>query len=160
MRKLFLSLTILILYSCDNKTRTVSTVVGTGAGGYSGYLIAKEIGNNKYLIPFAIAGSLVGGLIGSEIGENLDSRVASNVLEKNKLNETTKWKNPDTDLTASITPTKTFKNDLNDDCREFEYSYTHKGESSEGKNIACRDINGNWELITPDINFHHFKRII
>ena len=132
--------------SSSNHAHALMTIISNRK-----YLIAKEIGNNKYLIPFAIAGSLVGGLIGSEIGENLDSRVASNVLEKNKLNETTKWKNPDTDLTASITPTKTFKNDLNDDCREFEYSYTHKGESSEGKNIACRDINGNWELITPDI---------
>ena len=151
MRKLILLLTILMFYPCDNKTRTISTLIGTGSGGYSGYLIAKEMGNNKYLIPFAIAGSLVGGLIGSEIGENLDSRVASNVLEKNKLNETTQWKNPDTDLIAAITPIKTFKNDSDDDCREFEYSYTHKGQSSEGKNIACRDQNGNWELITPDI---------
>lgn len=69
MRKLILLLTILMFYSCDNKTRTISTLIGTGSGGYSGYLIAKEMGNNKYLIPFAIAGSLVGGLIGSEIGE-------------------------------------------------------------------------------------------
>ena len=151
MMKLFLLSVIIILYSCDNKTRTVSTLIGTGGGGYAGYLIAKEMGNNKYLIPFAIAGALVGGYIGSEIGENLDSQVASKVLETNKLNETTTWKNPDTDLEASITPTKTFKNDSNDDCREFEYSYVHKGERSDGKNVACRDINGNWVLMAPDI---------
>ena len=77
----------------------------------------------------------------------------TNVLEKNKLNETTKWKNPDEDLNASITPTKTFKNDSNDDCREFEYSYIHKGTSSQGKNIACRDSSGNWEIIGPKIEF-------
>lgn len=151
MMKISIFLLCFILLSCENKTRSIATIIGTGAGGYSGYLVAKEVGNNKYLIPFAIAGALVGGYIGSEIGENLDSQVASTVLEKNKINETTKWKNPDTDLKASITPTKTFKNDSNDDCREFEYSYVHKGERSAGKNVACRDIDGNWVLMGPDI---------
>ena len=153
MKKLMLLATFLIIYSCENKTRTISTILGTGGGGYSGYLIAKEMGNNKYIIPFAILGSLVGGYIGSEIGENLDSRVAASILETNKTNETTRWKNPDEDLNASITPTKTFKNESNDDCREFEYSYIHKGTSSQGKNIACRDSSGNWEIVGPAIEF-------
>ena len=153
MKKLMLLATFLIIYSCENKTRTISTILGTGGGGYSGYLIAKEMGNNKYIIPFAILGSLVGGYIGSEIGENLDSRVAASILETNKTNETTKWKNPDEDLNASITPTKTFKNESNDDCREFEYSYIHKGTSSQGKNIACRDNSGNWKIVGPAIEF-------
>ena len=109
------------------------------------------MGNIKYLIPFAIAGALVGAYIGSEVGENMDSQVASTIIETNKLNQTTKWRNPDTDLKASITPTKTFKNDSNDDCREFEYSYDHKGERSSGKNVACRDANGNWVLLGPNI---------
>ena len=93
------------------------------------------------------------GYIGSEIGENLDSRVAASILETNKTNETTRWKNPDEDLNASITPTKTFKNESNDDCREFEYSYIHKGTSSQGKNIACRDSSGNWKIVGPAIEF-------
>ena len=114
MKKISIILLCLIFLGCENKTRTVSTLIGTGGGGYSGYLIAKEMGNNKYLIPFAIAGALVGAYIGSEVGENLDSQVASTILETNKLNQTTKWRNPDTDLKASITPTKTFKNDSND----------------------------------------------
>lgn len=151
MKKISIILLCFIFLGCENKTRSVSTLIGTGGGGYSGYLIAKEMGNNKYLIPFAIAGALVGAYIGSEVGENLDSQVASTILETNKLNQTTTWKNPDTDLKASITPTKTFKNDSNDDCREFEYSYDHKGERSSGKNVACRDANGNWVLIGPKI---------
>ena len=151
MKKISIILLCFIFYGCENKTSTVSTLIGTGGGGYAGYLIAQEMGNNKYFIPFAIAGALVGAYIGSEVGENLDSQVASTILETNKINETTSWKNPDTDLKASVTPTKTFKNDLNDDCREFEYSYVHKGERSAGKNVACRDLDGNWVLMGPDI---------
>lgn len=141
-------LIIILLLGCENKTRSISTIIGTGGGGYASYLIAKDLGGgNKYVIPFVIAGSLIGGFIGSEIGENLDSKVASSVLENNKTNQSTSWSNPDKNLEATITPTKTFKNEVNDDCREFEYEYIHKGEKSSGKNVACRDADGNWVLL-------------
>ena len=65
-------LIIILLLGCENKTKSISTIIGTGGGGYASYLIAKDIGKgNKYVIPFVIAGSLLGGFIGSEIGENL-----------------------------------------------------------------------------------------
>ena len=39
-----------IFLGCESKTRSVSTLIGTGGGGYSGYLIAKEMGKRTLVL--------------------------------------------------------------------------------------------------------------
>ena len=71
-------------------------------------------------------------------------------LEYNKTNQATKWVDPDTGKTGSITPIRTFTNAQGQPCREFTENIFIAGKEQQGYGTACRQPDGTWQIVaTP-----------
>ena len=118
--------------------------------GGASYYLAR---GSKYSKPIAMAGLFVGGLLGNALGESLDKTdemhllaTAQNALETTKNDEVTEWVDPNKELSATITPTKTFENEVGQNCRDYTFHVINDQKVSSGTGTACRNPkNGKWE---------------
>lgn len=78
---------------------------------------------------------------------------AQDSLEFGKNLETTKWVNPDTENSGTITPTETYETDDGRYCREYHQTVLIGGVEEEAYGTACRDEDGSWEIVRdePDV---------
>ena len=108
--------------------------VGNQIGGGKGQLAATAAG--------AIAGALVGGTVGKSMDE-VDRMKANQALESSRIGYTTSWRNPDTDDTYSITPTRTYET-ASGPCRDFTTQAVIDGKREILYGTACRQPDGSW----------------
>lgn len=155
MKKLFIPILagslIVSLGACENRPKTaMGTILGGSALGGASYYLAK---GSKHAKPIAIAGLAVGALLGNALGESLDKQdemhllaTAQHALETTKNDVPTEWKNPNKETSAEITPTKTFKNSIGQNCRDYKFHVIHNQIVSSGTGTACRNPKtGVWE---------------
>ncbi len=128
----------------------MKTGLGAAAGAAGGGLLAAATGGGSTAIA---AGVLLGGLVGGSVGSVLDAddkRAAAATtqrsLERAPIGQTTSWRNPDNGHSGSVTPTRTFKNESGQECREFTQTIQVGGKSEQGYGVACRDNAGNWKI--------------
>jgi len=142
---------VVTLGACEGRPKTaLGTIVGGSSLGGASYYLAK---GSKYSKPIAVAGLFVGSLLGNAIGESLDKTdemhllaTAQNALETTKNEEVTEWVDPNKKLTAEITPTNTFKNDVGQNCRDYTFHVINDQKVSSGTGTACRNPKtGQWE---------------
>ena len=124
--------------------------LGGMAGAASGGLIAAAAGGPVEAIS---AGVLVGGLLGGAAGNLLDNadreyayRTAQYGLEYTRTGTTTRWRNPDSGRSGTITPTDTWQTSSGRYCREFETTIDVDGWPEEAYGTACRQPDGSWEI--------------
>ena len=108
--------------------------VGSQIGGGKGQLAATAAG--------AIAGALVGGTVGKSMDE-VDRMKANQALDSSRIGYTTSWRNPDTDDTYSITPTRTYET-ASGPCRDFTTQAVIDGKREILYGTACRQSDGSW----------------
>jgi surface antigen len=108
--------------------------VGSQTGGGKGQLAATAAG--------AIAGALLGGTVGKSMDE-VDRMKANQALESSRIGYTTSWRNPDTDDTYSITPTRTYET-ASGPCRDFTTQAVIDGKREILYGTACRQPDGSW----------------
>ena len=108
--------------------------VGSQTDGGEGQLAATAAG--------AIAGALVGGTVGKSMDE-VDRMKANQALESSRIGYTTSWRNPDTDDTYSITPTRTYET-ASGPCRDFTTQAIIDGKREILYGTACRQPDGSW----------------
>jgi surface antigen len=108
--------------------------VGSQIGGGKGQLAATAAG--------AIAGALVGGTVGKSMDE-VDRMKANQALESSRIGYTTSWRNPDTDDTYSITPTRTYET-ASGPCRDFTTQAVIDGKRETLYGTACRQPDDTW----------------
>jgi hypothetical protein len=75
---------------------------------------------------------------------------AQDSLEFGKNLETTKWVNPDTENSGTITPTETYETDSGEYCREYHQTVTIGGVEQEAYGTACRAEDGSWEIVRDE----------
>jgi len=127
------------------------TVVGAIAGGLLGSTIGKGSGK---VIAIGI-GAVLGGIVGSEVGKSLDRadrahmhRTTQQSLESQRTGEPSTWSNPDNRHSGTVTPTRTYRRDSGENCREFQQTVTIDGRTERAYGTACRQSDGSWKIVS------------
>lgn len=148
-KSVLILLSCMMLSSCADK-RGTGTVVGAGLGA----LLGSQFGKGGGQIFAVAAGAMAGGFIGNKIGEQMDEhdklmaeRSAQKALENAKSGTKVVWKNPDTNHSGSVTPTKTYQNREGRYCREYTQEVTIGGETQKAYGTACRQPDGQWVIV-------------
>jgi len=143
----------LALAACEStggQKQTAGTVLGGIGGGLAGATIGKGTGNKVAIV----AGTILGAIIGSEAGKSLDkadqahaNRTTQQSLESTPTGKPSRWVNPDSGHSGTVTPTRTFKSAGGQDCREFEQTVTIDGRTEVAYGTACRQPDGSWKIV-------------
>jgi surface antigen len=130
--------------------QTVGALAGAGAGG----LLGAQIGHGQGRLAATAAGTLLGAFLGNEVGKSLDradrlyaSRAQYQALEYTPSGSEATWRNPDSGNYGAVTPTYTYQGTEGDYCREFQQKATIGGETERVYGTACRQPDGQWQLV-------------
>ncbi len=128
---------------------------GAGLGGIAGGIIGSQIGGGMGRTVAIIAGTLLGAALGGYMGsyldrmDKMDRRNLAHALENNPSGASTQWKNPDTGINYSTTPTRTYQDD-DRLCRVFEIVIEDNGKTEKSSSTACREEGTTWEIVSLD----------
>ena len=158
-RTLLLSfIAVALLSACDVQTAVSPTPgpkQGSGAlvGALAGAAIGNQFGGGSGKVLATGAGMIIGAMVGSSVGQQLDdldriklNQAAHQAMEYQKTNSTVEWRNPDSGNYGKITPVRTFQS-KGGYCREFQQEVVIGGKSQAAYGIACRQPDGNWQVI-------------
>ncbi len=130
-------------------------MIGGLTGAAAGAWIGSNVGKGKGNIVAIAGGTLLGALAGSSVGRTLDkadiayaNRTSQQAFEYNKTGASSSWKNPDTGASGTITPTKTFQDNSQRYCREYNQTISVGGKVEKGYGKACRQPDGSWEIVS------------
>ena len=100
-------------------------------------------------------GAVLGGIVGSEVGKSLDRadrahmhRTTQQSLESQRTGEPSTWSNPDNRHSGTVTPTRTYRRDSGENCREFQQTVTIDGRTERAYGTACRQSDGSWKIVS------------
>lgn len=126
---------------------------GTLMGGAAGALLGSTLGKGSGTLVAVGLGALAGALIGGQIGKQMDDAdrkilvlSSQQALENSPSGQSVKWRNPDNDHHGYVVPTKTFRNDRGQYCREYTQVVVIGGQQEKGYGQACRQPDGNWQI--------------
>jgi surface antigen len=130
----------------QNKKAIIVGLGGAAAGG----LIAPALEANAAGV---VGGALLGGLIGGAVGNRMDAadrREAYNATqyspEKNPSGTETKWQNPASGNTGSVTPLNSYQEPNGRYCRKYSHQVTIDGKTEQSYDTACRQPDGGWQI--------------
>lgn len=128
--------------------------IGMVAGALGGAFAAKDVGKGKGNVLAIAGGTILGGLIGGSIGKSLDradmayaNSSTQNALEQTSSGVTSKWVNPDSGNSGTITPVRTYQSNNGQYCREFNQTIMVGGQSQKAFGTACRQPDGSWKIV-------------
>lgn len=119
---------------------------GMVIGGVLGGVLGGQVGGGSGRDASIIAGVLAGAAIGSAIGRSMDDTDrlrAAQTLETVRTGVTTRWRNPDTDVSYTMVPTRTYELPAGP-CREYTIDATIEGREEQVSGTACRRDDGTW----------------
>lgn len=128
--------------------------VGTVLGGIGGGIAGNSIGKGQGKTVATIGGALLGAMAGSSIGESLDradmqylNSSTQGALEGTSTGTVSRWINPDSGNSGTVTPTRTFQNSGGQYCREFSQTIVVGGQKQNAFGTACRQPDGAWQIV-------------
>lgn len=150
MKKLLVIVTAIIALSQLTACTITREQGGALMGGAVGGVVGNQIGGGHGQDIATAVGIFAGAVAGASLGRSLDQFDAANTqkaFDSNKTNQTSKWVNPDSGNQYSVTPTKTYQTSSSQYCREYQTTVTVGGERKKGYGTACRQPDGNWEIL-------------
>lgn len=120
------------------------SVIGGVLGGVLGAQVGKGHGRTVAIIAGALAGAAIGGTVGKHMDDSDRSRVAQ-TLEGVRTGVPVAWRNPDTGIQYSVTPTRTYDTSAGP-CREFTTEALIGGKREIVYGTACRQPDGSWKV--------------
>ncbi len=148
-----LALLPFLLSACAGTTweENQKAIVGGVGGAAAGGLIASALNANTAGV---LGGIILGGLIGGAVGNRMDEadrrearRATYSALESSPSGTASNWHNPDSGNSGTITPTRSYQAKNGEYCREYEQRVTINGETESAYGTACRQPDGNWQVI-------------
>lgn len=128
--------------------------IGTVVGALGGAYLGENVGGGKGKTLGIAAGTMLGSMVGGQIGASLDradrgyfENTAQASLDHNAAGTTSRWLNPNTGNSGTITPTRHYQRNDGSFCREFTQTISIAGEDQEAYGTACRDANGVWRIV-------------
>ena len=147
-----LTIAAFIVQACSGQMNKQSG--GTLIGGVAGGLLGSQFGGGEGKLIATGVGALAGALIGGQVGKSMDEydralleKSSRQALEFSPSGNSVEWKNPDSGNHGSITPTRTFKTDHGQYCREYVQEVVIGGEKQKAYGKACRQPDGNWKIV-------------
>jgi surface antigen len=129
----------------NSQNNILGSALGAAAGGLLGSQFGKKGGKAAMTITGILAGALVGGYLGRSM-DPVDQGCVSRTLENTPTDQTVAWRNPDTNASYQVTPTRTFQSDEGAPCREYVTSAVIDGKPTEAYGTACRAPDGSWRV--------------
>lgn len=131
--------------------QTMGTLIGAAGGGLAG----AQIGKGKGQLAATAAGVLLGAMIGSEVGKSLDqadrmymAQTRQKALDTSQSGQSTKWVNPDSGHSGTVTPQPAYEQTPGRYCREFQETVTIGGQQETAYGTACRQPDGTWKIVS------------
>lgn len=122
---------------------------GALTGAAVGATIGSSVGHGRGRLLAIWLGAVVGAQVGQTIGRYMDEQDrirTSMILENNRSNESSSWRNPDTNYDYTVTPTRTYEVAAGP-CREFTVNAKVGGKTEQVYGTACRQQDGSWKII-------------
>lgn len=127
---------------------------GTLIGGVAGGLLGSQFGKGTGRLAATGIGVLAGALIGGQIGQTMDEHdrklaelSSQKALEATPSGQSVEWRNPDSGNYGYVTPSKAFKDDSGQYCREYTQVVVVGGKQEKAYGKACRRPDGQWEIV-------------
>ncbi len=117
-------------------------------GGVLGGVLGAQIGEGSGRDIAIIAGTLAGSAIGSAVGRSMDDTDrlrAAQTLETVRTGVSSRWRNPDTDISYTMVPTRTYET-KDGPCREYSIDALIENRSEQVHGTACRREDGAWVI--------------
>jgi len=125
---------------------TGGTLAGAALGGYLG----SQVGEGQGQLAATAVGVVLGGMLGRAVGQSMDQTdrmQTAQALETGRTSQSYAWRNPDTGAQYNMTPTRTFRDNGGQDCREFTTKAVLDGRHQAINGTACRQPDGTWEVV-------------
>jgi len=122
---------------------------GILAGHCNRSAIGAAVSSDETRVAAIVVGTVLGTVVGSEIGRDLDAQdrgCIGHSLELAKLGQTVRWRNSETDVRYTLTPTRDFRH-TGRSCRSFTARVTSSNIERTLDGKACRTGGGTWNLL-------------
>jgi surface antigen len=149
-------LTLSLLTGCmtNEAGQLNKTNVGTLGGAVAGGLIGSRFGRGQGQVAGVALGAMLGAFAGRAVGSMMDKQdlmyhkqTQQLALESNKAGVTSSWHNPDTGLSGTTTPLRTYQAETGRYCREYSQTVKIGDKIEEAYGKACRQPDGSWQII-------------
>ena len=123
------------------------TVIGAVLGGLTGSALTHGRGQ----VPAIVAGGLIGAIVGGSIGDSMDKvdRIRTQqAMETARTGQNVTWTNPDTGAEYSVTPTRTYRRENGQYCRDYKSWGWIDGYEEELHGTVCRADDGTWRKVS------------
>ncbi|MFC1673618.1 RT0821/Lpp0805 family surface protein [Pseudomonadota bacterium] len=157
MKKLIIALvaSTMMLGACSTSgQRGQNENFGTITGAVLGGLLGSQLGKGEGQLWATGAGAVLGAILGGEYGKTLDGtdqvmmeRTSQASLEHTRTGTISKWSNPDSGNSGTVTPTRTYQRGDGTHCREFTQDVVIDGRVREATGTACRQADGSWRIV-------------
>ncbi len=135
---------VLGLAGCNEvRNEDAGMVVGGILGGVLGSNVGGGSGRDVAMVVGVIAGAMIGGRIGNSMDET-DRVKAQSTLEDSSTDKTVAWRNPDTQSSYEMTPTRTYTA-ASGPCRDYTMDAWIDGKEETVTGTACRQDDGTWK---------------
>ena len=119
-------------------------VIGGALGGLLGSQVSGK--HDNWRTAAIIAGTMAGAAIGGSIGrtmDDVDRMKTGQTLEAVRTGVPSTWRNPDTGVQYSVTPTRTTMT-ATGPCRDYTINALIEGRQETVHGTACRQADGTW----------------
>ena len=146
----------MLLAGCSGMSENETT--GTLLGGAAGAVIGSQFGKGSGKNAATAIGAILGASVGREIGASLDEtsrrragEATHRALETADVGAGITWENPANAGAPAMGTTVITRQGADQQgrtCREFQQTVTIGGEEVQSYGTACRDGNGDWQLMS------------
>ena len=140
------ALALTLLAACESQPSKQD--IGMATGAVLGGVIGHQIGGGRGKTVATIGGAALGAYAGSRVGRNLDRNDqarAAHALDRSADGESTTWRNDETGMRHSVTPTRTYQGDSGSRCRDFTTVARIDGHDEVVHGTACKQPDGTWK---------------
>ena len=124
---------------------------GAVIGGVAGGLLGNTIGHGGGRAAATILGAAVGAVVGGAVGRRLDDDDRERAYyAANRYFETgreTSWDNPRSGHRGRFRPRRSYRDDDERMCRDFEHTIWVDGEPELIEGTDCEMANGRWRVV-------------
>ncbi len=146
VKRVYRVLAVVVFCSACTTQSGQQEQAGMIIGGVLGGVLGAQVGEGRGRDVAIIAGTLAGATIGSAVGRSMDDtdrlRTAQ-TLESVRTGVRSQWRNPDTDISYTMVPTRTYET-VAGPCREYSIDAVIENRNEQVHGTACRREDGAW----------------
>jgi surface antigen len=147
-RVLAASLVLALLAACESQPSKED--IGMATGAVLGGVLGHQIGGGSGKTVATIGGAALGAFVGSRVGRNMDridQARTTHALDQSADGESTAWRNDETGMRYSVTPTRTYEGNSGGPCRDFTTVAQIDGRDEVVHGTACKQPDGTWRTL-------------